>query len=792
MFQVAKGTKRWLVLLVAVTGVANAEGPAGGIPDRSYGEEERILKRERWFYESRGFAEVTRPDLLRAQAVEQQRSVVGGERARSAQWHSLGPESMTIFDWDMGNVAGRVAALAVDPTNEDTMYLGAASGGLWKTVNGGGSWTPIFDDVGTQTIGAIFVDPADPDVVWVGTGEQGQWCGSYFGLGLFRSRDGGASFEAVNGSASQALRLSYISGVVVHPEDPQIVIAGGHGWCQNGNYYGGGLYRSADGGASWYLELSGPMSDILVDPSTPDTMYAAMGRWAWADDGIYKSTDGGSNWTRLSNGVPIGASVGRIRLAMAPKNSQILYALVNNGSNSSSALYRTDDGGAQWILQNDDACEGQCWYDLCLAVDPMDSDRVLVGSIRFARSNDAGVTLEYMTEGWGGDQTVHQDTHVLLYSMPNSVPGPMPGTSGYWVGSDGGLWRTDDGGATFTNLNANLDITQFYDIAVHPDDGEIIFGGSQDNSSSRRNAHQVWDTTVISGDGFMNVVSPEDPATVFQTSYPWGDKPSICKSVVGGAPGTCMWMSTNGIGDGEPFPWVTPLAAAAPGPGVPAQLFVASHSVYRGRADQSPSTFVWSKISGSLTGDSSAVSVLTPLFDGQSIILYVGTENGKIWRNDNAASGSVWLDVTGDYPGGRVSDIAVDPTQPGRVFVTRSSFGGSKLYRSLTGGTSWTEVGEGLPDVPANSVAIDPASPFRVFVGNDVGVYESLNGGVTFVPSGTGLPLGLVVNDLEIDDNPHLLTAGTYGRGAWQMSLDQDVSGIFADGFESGHTGAWE
>ena len=776
-------SKRWLVFLLMVGGMVGAEGLPPGDHDRSRGEEERIRQREQWFFESRGLGGVERPDLIRASAVEQLRSASEGGRDILTRWRNLGPESMTMFDWAMGNVAGRVAALAVDPTDENTMYLGAASGGLWKTVNGGASWAPIFDDVGTQTIGAIFVDPADSDVVWVGTGEQGQSCGSYFGLGLFRSQDGGATFEAVNGTPSHPLRLSYISSIVVHPQDAQIVLAGGHGWCSNGTYYGGGLYRSTDGGATWYLELSGPMTDILVDPNEPGTMYAAMGRWAWSNDGIYKSTDGGSAWTRLTNGIPYGESVGRIRIAAASQNPQILYALVNNASNSASGLYRSEDGGAQWSLQNDDACEGQCWYDLCLAVDPFNSNTVLVGSIRFARSTDAGITLEYLTDGWGGDQTVHQDTHVLLFSTR--------AYGRFWVGSDGGLWRTDNSGVGFTNLNANLDVTQFYDIAVHPSDGEIIFGGSQDNSSSRRNAYQVWDTTVVSGDGFMNLVSPEDPNTVFQTSYPWGDKPSICKSVTGGGPGSCWWMSTDGIGSGEPFPWVTPLAVSHAGPGIPAQLFVASHSVYRGRADQSSSAFEWTKISGALTEDESPVSVLASHFDGQSVILYVGTANGQIWRNDDAMAGTAWQDVTGAYPGGRISDIAVDPTQPDRLFVTRSEFGGSKVFRSLTGGVSWAAAGQGLPNVPANTVAIDPVNPFRVFVGNDVGVFESLNGGVSFTPSTRGLPLGVVVTDLEIDDDPHLLTAGTYGRGAWQRDLDQNVSGIFTDNFESGTTDAW-
>jgi len=767
--------------LCAVTAAAQ-QPPARG--DKSRGEESQIRQRLEWFNRQRGLEELERPNLMRRRAVEQARAMRDAlpESQIYLEWEQLGPEAMTMLGWAMGNVAGRVSAVAVRPGDESTIYLGAASGGLWKTSNGGASWSSIFDDVGTETIGSIFIDPAAPDAIWVGTGEQGNNCWSYFGMGLYRSSDGGQTWQERNGSGGDTLDLSYVTAVVVHPTDPNVVLAGGESWCSNGGWYYGGLFRSTNGGDTWTKVLSGAIGDVLVDPDDPNRWYAGMGRWGNAADGVYTSTDAGATWQVLTNGIPSGSAVGRIRLAMAPSDSQTLYALIQDSGGAS--LYKTIDGGASWTTQNAAACEGQCWYDLCLAVHPQSPSTLLVGSIRFAHSTDSGVTLTYLTEGWGGSQQVHQDTHVLLYSTqdPNR----------YWIGGDGGLWRTDNNGGTFVNLNSNLDITQFYDIAVHPDDPQTLFGGSQDNSSERRSGSNLWDVTVCSGDGFMNIIDPANPEIVFQTSYPWDGLPSLCKSTAFGAPNSCNWISSVGLVEDEPYPWVTPLAAFDLDAATPTALFLGSNHVYRSTTTEPYWWFEWTKISPNLTDNSSDyVTVLTPVRNGGKIMLYAGTSNGRVWRTDDAlAETPTWSNVTGDYPGGTVTDLAADASDPKRVFLTRGEFGASRLYRSSAGGTTWAAVGPELPNAPANAVAIDPADPSRVYVGSDVGVFESRNGGDSFVAAMVGLPLGAVVTDLEIDDDPHVLTAGTYGRGAWQTSLDLEEP-MFADGFESGDTSAW-
>jgi hypothetical protein len=764
------------IIVTLALSVAVAQEAPG---DRLNGEEEQILRRIEWFVQSRGLDRIHRADLRRRQAVLQAKTMSEADLPRGLQpWRLMGPESMTMLDWVMGPVAGRVSALAVHPTDEDVIYLGAASGGLWKTINGGSSWVSLFDDVGTQTIGAITIDPASPETVWVGTGEQGQSCWSYFGMGLFRSTDGGATFEEVNGSGNSALDLSYISAIVLLPGDPQVILASGESFCNDGNWLYGGLFRSTDGGAAWTKVLAGAITDMVVSPGEPNVIFAAVGRWSHIDNGVYQSTDRGVTWNRITSGPPSGSDMGRSRLAVAPGDGRILYALMNESGGV--GLYRSTDRGMNWTRRNSDACDGQCWYNLCLAVHPTDASTLLTGTVKFFSSTNGGTSLTPLIDGWGENQKVHQDTHVLVYSKTDG--------SRFWVGGDGGLWRTDDGGSSFVNLNANLNITQFYDIEVHPIDSATLYGGAQDNSSLASFADPRWNTTLVTGDGFMNVVDPADPNTVIQSSYPYDGYPNLFVSVVGGGPGSFSWLPVDGLIQFEPWPWVTPLVAADAGPLIATSLFVASNHVYRSGFD---SLGTWTKISGNLTGSSSSgLSVLTPVVDDGAIVLYAGASDGQIWRTDDAlATSPTWVEVTGDYPGGRVTDIAADPSDPQRVFLTRGEFGANRLYRSTSGGGVWQAVGGGLPDAPANTVAIDPRSTQRVFVGTDVGVFVSSDGGESFVAAMDGLPLGAVVTDLEIDDEPYVLTAGTYGRGAWQTDLTEFP--LFADGFESGDTSAW-
>ncbi|OJY97069.1 MAG: hypothetical protein BGP25_12240 [Lysobacterales bacterium 63-13] len=418
---------------------------------------------------------------------------------------------------------------------------------------------------------------------------------------MYLSEDAGATWQARNGSGINNMPLSIVNAVAIQPTDSNVILVGGSGTCNsNGGLSGAGIYRSTDKGLSWTKVRNNNVEDIVFVPGSA-TVYAAL-----IGLGVQKSTDGGATWVDANSGVTV-SGMSRMRLAMAPSNSNILYLLT--GSNSASRIYRSDNGGGSWTQKNASACEGQCWYNQAIAVHPTNADTVLLGTIRIARSTNAGANFSYLVSGWGSSQKVHQDTHVVRYSQldPNRM----------WIGSDGGIWRSDDSAATFRNMNANINITQFYDIAVHPEDANIIFGGAQDNSSSGRRTNLLWNLTYASGDGFMNAFDQNDPAIVFQTSYPSGSLPSIVRSMVGGSPGSFQSMPRSGLAASSNFGWVTPLATAG------SQLFVASDVLYRASTTGSN----WTAISGNL---GSSVVVITPQTLGALTPTYVGTSNGRI------------------------------------------------------------------------------------------------------------------------------------------------------------------
>lgn len=740
-----------LLLLLAMTGLFAVAATAKNDSEEDEANESwQIEQRVKWFEETHDLKHHADARGLRHQAIEQM--VLQNQAARFSAmanaeiWTEMGPSSMNMAGWSFGRVAGRLNVITPDPNDENTVYIGAAAGGVWKTTNGGTSWTPMFDQVGTLPIGTVHLDPANSQRVWVGTGDKnGGACAGYFGQGVFLSTDGGQNWQAKNGSGLSSMPLSVVNGIAVSPLNSQIVLAGGNGVCDaSGSLANGGMYRSADGGSSWTKVLSSKVEDIQFVPGTATVFATAAGV------GLYKSTDGGATWASSNNGMTIGS--GRMRMAIAPSNNQIMYVLM------SSALYRTANGGSSWTLVNSSACEGQCTYNQALSVHPTNPDNILVGSIRFARSTNGGSTLSYLTQGWGTGQQVHQDTHVLVYSHTDG--------NRFWVGSDGGIWRSDDGGSNYTNMNSNLNIMQFYDVAVDKTTPTKIFGGAQDNSSSGRTTSNLWSLTFASGDGFMNAIDDSNSNTVLQTSYPSGSFPSIYRSTTGGNKGSFSYLNTTGLTSSGNFPWVTPLATAG------TMVWTASDKLYYGTT--SASSFRWNALAGSM---GTAASVITPIQVGADYQAYVGTSGGKIYYAATAATtASALTDVTGNYPGGRVSDVAIDPSNTQRVFITRAGFGLKQLYRSVSGGTTWTGVGAGLPNVPANAVSIDPLNSSRIFVGTDIGVFQSTDGGDTFLAFSTGLPLGIVVSDLEINSVPHSLVAGTYSRGAWSVTLSDGAT----------------
>ena len=373
---------------------AGTTNPEPRIVDDKLKEGEHIERRLEWFFESRRDGTSTDAEMARLRAegvvatrdaLKLQRVLRGtGSLLQNNFWVSKGPSPSNFGGWTFGPVAGRVSSLDVDWAS-GALYLGTASGGLWKSTNDGLSWTPLFDSAGTMTIGTVEIDPNDPNVIWVGTGENNQGCESYFGIGLLRSADGGQTWETRNGSASQSLEaLSSFANVMIDPSDSNYLVTGGRiRGCEAGSASDGGLYTTNDAGATWTQRLSVRVYEIAQYETVLDTMWAATA------EGIYKSIDKGQNWTlQTASGLPNG-STGRTELAVSPSDSNTVYALFPPRS-----LWRTTDGGVTWDQRATDsnACDGQCSYNMVLRVHPTNPDIVVRGTIRIFRSTNGGRT----------------------------------------------------------------------------------------------------------------------------------------------------------------------------------------------------------------------------------------------------------------------------------------------------------------------------------------------------------------------------------------------------------------
>lgn len=771
---------KWLLALVAAFSAIPAVAqnpPAGGtaqtpqiVDDRTLGEEERLRRRAEWFFGSRrdGTASAEERSRLRSDAVLATSAALQLQRAQQATeagsalnfWASKGPSPSTFGGWTFGNVSGRVMSIDADWAG-GVLYLGAASGGVWKSTNDGLSWTSIFDSAGTQAIGgAVAVDPSDPDVIWVGTGDNVESCEGYFGIGLLRSPDGGATWEVRNGSGLSTLdHLASFASVVVDPRDSDHVVVGGRiRGCEDGVSAAGGIFTTTDGGQTWTERLGGrELYEIAQDPTLLDTY------WAATSDGVFKSTNNGVAWTlQTASGLPTG-NVGRTEIAIAPSDGQTVYALFDAGANS---FWRTTNGGASWtqMSSGSDACDGQCWYNMVIRVDPTQPNTVYRGTVRLFKTVNGGSSWTALTSSWGSSQKVHQDTHALL--MHPTIPGK------FYVGSDGGIWKSEDGGSSFANLSGNLNVTQFYAVGTGALDPEaVICGGAQDNSSLARSTSDVWDLQFASGDGFVCHINPQDPNRAYVTSYPDSGFPSIYRSTTGLFGSFSEITFGHGIVGGERSNWVTPYLLDPASPNV---LYLGTQRVYRSTnhgtqwTPQQPSD---------MTGGSGSLVALE-INRNFPANLYTGSESGRVWRTEN--SGTTWTNITSNLPVRSVNDIAADPTNPDRAFAVLGGFNTNHLWE-WNEGAGWTARGSGLPNVPANAILMLDAND--LILGNDVGVFRSVDGGVTFTPYMAGLPQGLVVTDLKLDV-PDLITAGTYGRGAWQVRVEAAAANVRYDSVE--------
>ncbi len=681
--------------------------------------------------------------------------------------------------------SGRVMSIAVHPANPGIIYIGTASGGLWKSVNGGASWQSVMDREGAYSMGWVTLDPQNPNVVWVGTGERNSQRSVAYGDGVYKSEDGGRSWKNVGLKNSE-----HIGRIVVDPKNSDIVYVAAQGplWSAGGDR---GLYKTTDGGKSWTQVLAisenTGVSDVVLDPRNPDVVIASSYQrrrhfFTLIDGGpesaIHRSTDGGKTWTKVSTGLP-NEELGRIGLAISPQNPDIVYANVE-AANRKGGIYRSSDNGVTWQKMSD-YNQGSMYYGDIFA-DPTQFDRIYVPDVLFQVSDDGGRTLRPL-----GTRAMHVDNHIIWIDPHNP--------DHYLVGNDGGLYRSLDRGQTSVFFE-NLPLAQYYDVDV---DNVVpfynVYGGLQDNNSvgipSRtKSDHGILNSDVFvtqGGDGFVSRVDPEDPNIIYaelqhgvivrfdkRTQERIGIQPQEAKGDV-----PLRWN------------WDTPFIIS---PHRAQRLYMAAQFLFR--SDDRGNS--WHKVSPDLTRqvqrnalpvmgkvwgpDAVAKNTSTALYSNISAVaespkkegmLWVGTDDGLIQVSEDG--GTTWRKIEA-FPGvpanayvARIKASQHDANTAYAVFTNHQN-GDFKPYaiKTTDGGRSWTSINGDLPARGStHAIAEDPVDPNLLFVGTEFGAYASRDGGAHWfkIP---GLPT-IAVRDFAIQKREHDLVIGTFGRGVYVL-----------------------
>jgi photosystem II stability/assembly factor-like uncharacterized protein len=677
-------------------------------------------QRYRWFVEPR--LDATTGDEIpdaRWKAWQEMCRLEGRHGTRSETWFSLGPV----------NAAGRCLSIEVHPSDPNTAYAGFASSGIWKTADGGTTWTPLGDLLPSLAVACIEIDPGAPNRIWIGTGEGWGNYDAIHGVGVLLSTDGGATWKTTGISSPMS------QGCDVH----ELCYSATTGTLLAAT--SNGLFRSTDGGVSFNAVVSGGRwLDVKRKKGSDGVVFATVK--SWTNNGIYRSTDDGLTFTRLTSGLP-STDIGNSRLALTSANSQRIYfAVACESAGGMMGIYTSTDGGDNWtqVIGATSHYGTQGWYNLTIAVSPLNELDVFSGGVNLFRSVNGGTTFNQIASN------VHIDHHAVAWA-PNA-------SNHFYVGTDGGVWHSTDAGGTFVDKNTGLVTLQFYAINQADSVPTRALGGTQDNGTYVYNNDLNW-AHILGSDGFFTEVDRTNPNNLYGELY-YGIH---YRSTNGG--GT---MTAANTGISEPGPWSTPTWMDWANP----SIIWTAHNTKVFRTTDKMLNWMDMNIPGSISGGRSIHQCRT-----HTAVVAVAGPSRVLVTTDN---GSTWTDRSGDLvTGGRLSDIYVHPTDPLTMVVTATTYSPSvpSVSKTTDGGITWIACDAGLPDEPANAIEMDPQHPDWYFVGTDLGVYVSFNAGASWMPFNTGLP-HVVVSDLRVHNTARLLRAGTHGRGMWEV----DISGL--------------
>ena len=670
-------------------------------------------------------------------------------------WENVGPR----------NIGGRVNTIARHPSEPGTLLAGLVAGGIFKTIDGGLNWYPVFDEHPVLSIARIVYDPLDPDVVYATTGDPNISSYVFLGRGVYKSTDGGESWSLL-GLADAGI----ISALAIHPQNSFLMLAGSMGVAlRPGDERG--LYLSYDGGGSWTKTLSlsdeAGITDILIDPQDPDIVYAcgwhrvrnqAVSTVNGPLSRVYRSKNGGLTWEKLEgNGLPEG-DLSRSGLAWSQGSVFVQFV---GPDQQLEGIYRSDDQGDTWTALpleglNGGELGGFGWYFCKLRVNPQDRNDVFLLGVDLWRTRNGGQLWEMATPPWWTYE-VHADKHELVFTPEGHLV----------LGTDGGIYRSVDDAASWERID-DLPNTQFYRIALNPHQPEIFSGGTQDNGTmAGSTAGQPW-PRLFGGDGFQSSWHPQYPELFYAETQFGG----LVRSSNGGVD----WEGfTEGIDPADNIGWDVPwfISSHEPHP-----MYFGTNRVYR---NDDPLVSNWYAVSEKLTDPAEPWHPRThtitamgesPLVPGRVL---AGTGDGRLWKQDETTFG--WSDISQGLPQRYVTSCQGSPEQPDRLFVTHSGYRYNSflphVHRSDDNGATWVSIDGDLPPFGVNDLVVIPGHGDSIlFAATDAGVFGTVDGGESWHPLGKGMP-AVPVYDIAWEPANNLLVAGTHARSMFTISLAQ-------------------
>lgn len=677
--------------------------------------------------------------------------------------------------------SGRISDFAVNPINPSEYYVATSSGGVWKTINKGVTYQPIFDSQGSYSIGCVTLDPSNPSTVWVGTGENNNQRSVAYGDGVYKSDDGGRTWKNMGLKDSE-----HIASIIVHPADPNTIYVGAYGpvWREGGER---GVYKSTDGGSTWTnvksVSAYTGCNDLVMDPRDPNVLYAAFHQrmrsvftyiGGGPESALYKSTDGGTTWKKLEGGLP-GGDVGRIGLAISPVNPDVLFAVVE-AQDSKGGIYRSTNRGASWEKRNSFYTSGNYYQEV--VCDPHNVDRLFITDTYYKVSHDGGKTVVNL-----GELNKHIDNHCIWIDPqdPNHL----------LVGCDGGIYETYDFAGTW-DFKSNLPVTQFYKVSTdnaYPFYG--VHGGTQDNlslggpsrsTSANGIVNADWYITSL-GDGFETQVDPTNPDIIYAQSQYGGLNRFDRKSG--------EYLPIKPIekeGEAYRWNWDAPLLISQHSP---TRLYFGANKVLRtdDRGDSwkeiSPDLSrqldrnrleimgrVWSVDAIAKNGSTDIYGQLTSIAESKfdENMLWVGTDDGLIHlTTDGGRTWTKFDNLPGVPQRSYVHQVIASLHNKNTAYVcfNHHRYGDFKPYVLKTGdaGKTWSPIQSNLPvRGSVYSIAEDHVDPNLLFVGTEFGAFFTTNGGQSWTQLKAGLPT-IAVRDIEIQRRENDLVLGTFGRG---------------------------